>query len=83
MSVMTNSVGNSVGSETVGSSIKSAGSEGAESAVEANASVVETSVVVDESSPPHAAIKRVDESVSARRARDVRDDICNTLAVLG
>jgi hypothetical protein len=25
----------------------------------------------------------VDESVSARRARDVRDDICNTLAVLG
>jgi hypothetical protein len=66
MSVMTNSVGISAGSETVGSSIKSAGSE-----------------VVDESSPPQAVIKRVDEIVSARRARDVRDDICNTLAVLG
>jgi hypothetical protein len=78
MSVMTNSVGISVGNETVGSSFKSAGSEVAESAVEASGSVV----FVDESSPPQAAIKRVDESVSARRARDVRDDIFNTLAVL-
>ncbi|MEY3071422.1 MAG: hypothetical protein RL473_1529, partial [Actinomycetota bacterium] len=53
--------------------------EVSESAVEASGSVV----FVDESSPPHAAIKRVDESVSAIRARDVRDDICNTLSVLG
>jgi hypothetical protein len=75
---MTNSVGISVGNETVGSSIKSAGSDIADASVEAGASVV-----FDESSPPHAAIKRVDESVSARKARDVRDDICNTLAVLG
>jgi len=41
------------------------------------------SEVVDESSPPQAAMKRVDEIVSARRARVVRDDIRNTLAVLG
>jgi methylmalonyl-CoA mutase cobalamin-binding subunit len=79
---MTNSVGISVGNETVGSSIRSAGSEVADASVDEGASVVVLSKRV-ESSPPHAAIKRVDESVSARRARDVRDDICNTLAVLG
>jgi hypothetical protein len=78
MSVMTKSVGISAGSETVGSSTRSAGSAAAEAPVE-----VDVQVVVDESSPPQAAIKRVDESVSARRARDVRDDIWNTLAVLG
>ena len=78
MSVMTNSVGISAGSETVGSSIKSAGSEVADASVDEGASEV-----VDESSPPQAVIKRVDEIVSARSARVVRDDICNTLAVLG
>ena len=80
---MTNSVGISAGNETVGSSMRSAGSVVADASVDEDASDVGTSVVDDESSPPQAAIKSVDESVSAIIARDVRDDICNTLAVLG